>query len=76
MKQGPRFHVKPRRRREGKTNYRKRLRLLKSDNIRIVTQIDNQMNSISGYLPIITIISVLFIIFVEIKKLKHDKTPL
>ena len=30
MKQGPRYHVKPRRRREGRTDYRQRLKLLKS----------------------------------------------
>jgi large subunit ribosomal protein L18 len=36
MKPGPRFHIKPRRRREGKTDYRKRLALLKSRNTRIV----------------------------------------
>ncbi|UCH71953.1 MAG: 50S ribosomal protein L18 [Thermoplasmatales archaeon] len=36
MKQGPRYHVKPRRRREGKTDYRKRLNLLKSRKIRLV----------------------------------------
>ncbi|UCB58778.1 MAG: 50S ribosomal protein L18 [Thermoplasmatales archaeon] len=38
MKQGPRYHVKPRRRREGKTDYRKRLKLLKSRKIRIVVR--------------------------------------
>ena len=36
MKAGPRYHIKPRRRREGKTDYRKRLALLKSRTIRIV----------------------------------------
>lgn len=36
MKTGPRYHIKPRRRREGKTDYRKRLALLKSRTIRIV----------------------------------------
>jgi large subunit ribosomal protein L18 len=36
MKPGPRYHVKPRRRQEGKTDYRKRLALLKSRNTRIV----------------------------------------
>jgi large subunit ribosomal protein L18 len=36
MKQGPRFNVKPRRRREGYTDYRTRLALLKSGMIRIV----------------------------------------
>lgn len=36
MKAGPRYHIKPRRRREGKTDYRKRLALLKSRNTRIV----------------------------------------
>ena len=38
MTQGPRYHVKPRRRREGKTDYRKRLSLLKSRKIRIVVR--------------------------------------
>jgi len=38
MKQGPRYHVKPRRRREGKTDYRRRLNLLKSRKIRIVVR--------------------------------------
>jgi large subunit ribosomal protein L18 len=36
MKHGPRYRVKPRRRREGKTNYRKRLELLRSGKTRIV----------------------------------------
>lgn len=36
MKQGPRYHVKPRRHREGRTDYRRRLRLLRSGEIRIV----------------------------------------
>ncbi len=36
MKQGPRYHVKPRRRREGRTNYRKRLKLLRSKKVRLV----------------------------------------
>ena len=38
MKQGPRYNVKLRRQREGKTDYRKRLKLLKSDKIRIVVR--------------------------------------
>jgi large subunit ribosomal protein L18 len=38
MKQGPRYNVKARRRREGKTDYRKRLALLKSGKIRIVVR--------------------------------------
>ena len=38
MTQGPRYHVKPRRRREGKTDYRKRLRLLRSRKIRMVVR--------------------------------------
>ncbi|MFH1101310.1 MAG: 50S ribosomal protein L18 [Methanobacteriota archaeon] len=38
MKQGPRYHVKPRRHRLGRTDYRKRLRLLKSRKIRIVVR--------------------------------------
>lgn len=36
MTHGPRYYVKPRRRREGKTDYRKRLGLLKSGKIRLV----------------------------------------
>jgi large subunit ribosomal protein L18 len=36
--QGPRYHVKPRRRREGKTDYRKRLKLLRSGKIRVVVR--------------------------------------
>ncbi|KYK33716.1 MAG: 50S ribosomal protein L18 [Thermoplasmatales archaeon SG8-52-3] len=36
MTQGPRYHVKPRRRREGITDYRKRLRLLRSGKVRLV----------------------------------------
>ena len=36
MKTGPRYHIKPRRRREGKTDYRKRLALIKSKTTRIV----------------------------------------
>ena len=35
---GPRYTVKPRRRREGRTDYRKRLRLLKSRKVRIVVR--------------------------------------
>ena len=38
MTQGPRYHVKPRRRREGKTDYRKRLRLLRSGKVRMVVR--------------------------------------
>ena len=38
MSQGPRYHVKPRRRREGKTDYRRRLALLKSRKTRIVVR--------------------------------------
>ncbi|RLF29065.1 MAG: 50S ribosomal protein L18 [Thermoplasmata archaeon] len=38
MKHGPRYHVKPRRRREGKTDYRRRLRLLRSKKTRIVVR--------------------------------------
>ena len=38
MKQGPRYRVKPRRRREGITDYRKRLSLLKSRKTRIVVR--------------------------------------
>ena len=38
MTQGPRYHVKPRRRREGKTDYRKRLRLLRSGMVRAVVR--------------------------------------
>ena len=36
MKQGPRYYIKPRRQREGKTDYRKRFKLLKSRQTRIV----------------------------------------
>ena len=36
--QGPRYSVKPRRRREGKTDYRKRLKLLRSKKVRIVVR--------------------------------------
>jgi large subunit ribosomal protein L18 len=36
MTRGPRFHVKSRRRREGLTDYRQRLHLLKSKKIRVV----------------------------------------
>jgi len=36
--QGPRYSVKPRRRRSGKTDYRKRLKLLKSRKIRMVVR--------------------------------------
>lgn len=36
MKAGPRYHIKPRRRRKGKTDYRKRLAFLKSRTTRIV----------------------------------------
>ncbi|MDH7507598.1 MAG: 50S ribosomal protein L18 [Candidatus Thermoplasmatota archaeon] len=38
MSHGPRYYVKPRRRREGKTDYRKRLSLLKSGKIRMVVR--------------------------------------
>lgn len=38
MTQGPRYHVKPRRRREGLTDYRKRLRLLRSGKVRMVVR--------------------------------------
>lgn len=38
MKQGPRYYIKPRRRREGKTDYKKRFELLKSRNTRIVVR--------------------------------------
>lgn len=38
MSQGPRYHVKPRRRREGITDYRKRLALIKSRKTRIVVR--------------------------------------
>jgi len=38
MKHGPRYHVKPRRQREHRTDYRRRLRLLKSKKIRIVVR--------------------------------------
>ena len=35
---GPRYSVKPRRRREGKTDYRKRLKLLRSGKVRMVVR--------------------------------------
>ena len=38
MSSGPRYRIKPRRRREGKTDYRKRLALLKSGETRIVVR--------------------------------------
>ena len=38
MRQGPRYRVKPRRQREGKTDYRKRLKLLRSRKPRIVVR--------------------------------------
>ncbi len=38
MKAGPRYHVKPRRHRLGRTDYRKRLKLLKSKKPRIVVR--------------------------------------
>jgi large subunit ribosomal protein L18 len=38
MKQGPRYRVKPRRRLKGKTDYRKRLGLLKSGKPRVVVR--------------------------------------
>lgn len=38
MSTGPRYRVKPRRQREGKTDYRKRLKLLKSRKIRMVVR--------------------------------------
>lgn len=38
MNQGPRYHVKPRRRREGITDYRKRLKLLRSGKVRAVVR--------------------------------------
>jgi len=38
MTRGPRYNVKPRRRREGRTNYRRRLNLLRSGKTRIVVR--------------------------------------
>lgn len=38
MTHGPRYYVKPRRRREGKTDYRKRLSLLRSGKVRMVVR--------------------------------------
>jgi large subunit ribosomal protein L18 len=38
MNQGPRYRVKPRRRREGLTDYRKRLALIKSRKVRMVVR--------------------------------------
>jgi large subunit ribosomal protein L18 len=46
MKQGPRYHVKHRRRREGRTDYRKRLRLLQSGKIRLVVRKSLKNNQI------------------------------
>jgi large subunit ribosomal protein L18 len=42
MKVGPRYHVKPRRHRQGRTDYRQRLRLLKSRKPRIVVRKSNK----------------------------------
>ncbi|RUM34087.1 MAG: 50S ribosomal protein L18 [Archaeoglobus sp.] len=42
MARGPRYRVKYRRRREGKTNYRKRLKLLLSKKPRLVVRITNR----------------------------------
>ncbi len=41
MSKGPRYRVKPRRRREGKTDYRKRLGLLRSHKTRMVVRKTN-----------------------------------
>jgi len=41
MTQGPRYRVKPRRRREGRTDYRKRLSLLRSNKTRMVVRKTN-----------------------------------
>jgi len=41
MTQGPRYRVKPRRRREGRTDYRKRLNLLRSHKTRMVVRKTN-----------------------------------
>lgn len=38
MTQGPRYNVKPRRRREGVTDYRKRLKMLRSRKVRLVVR--------------------------------------
>jgi len=38
MKTGPRYHVQPRRHRKGRTDYRKRLKLLRSKKARIVVR--------------------------------------
>lgn len=38
MKTGPRYHVQPRRHRQGRTDYRRRLRLLRSKKTRIVVR--------------------------------------
>jgi large subunit ribosomal protein L18 len=40
--QGPRYSVKPRRRREGRTDYRKRLKLLRSGKVRLVIRKSNK----------------------------------
>ncbi|MFO7677306.1 MAG: 50S ribosomal protein L18 [Thermoplasmatota archaeon] len=42
MKAGPRYHVKPRRHRQGRTDYRQRLRLLRSRKPRIVVRKSNK----------------------------------
>lgn len=42
MAKGPRYKVQNRRRREGRTNYRKRLKLLMSKKVRFVVRITNQ----------------------------------
>lgn len=49
--QGPRYSVKPRRRREGKTDYRKRLKLLRSRKVRIVIRksLNNTQIQFVGY---------------------------
>ena len=49
--QGPRYSVKPRRRREGLTDYRKRLKLLRSGKVRMVVRksIKNTQIQFVGY---------------------------
>lgn len=42
MKTGPRYHVQPRRHRQGRTDYRRRLKLLRSHKTRIVVRPSNK----------------------------------
>jgi large subunit ribosomal protein L18 len=53
MKQGPRYHVKSKRHRDGRTDYRRRLKLLKSRKTRIVVRksLKNIRVQFIGYYP-------------------------